>query len=347
MGLDLDALLREAVALGASDLHLTVEAVPTVRVDGELRPLRAERCRVEDLEGCAAGLLTPDRRRALERRGDVDFPYSLPGVGRFRCNLFRQRGSLALSIRVIPPVIRTLEELGIPPVAADLARRPRGLVLVVGPAGSGKSTTLAAMVDLINRERACHIITLEDPVEFLHRHKRSLVNQREIGQDSRGFAAALRAALRQDPDVILVGEMRDLETVSTALAAAETGHLVLASLHTGDAVQTVERIVDLFPPHQHHQARAQLAAVLEGVIAQLLLPRAGGGRVAACEVLTATPAVRHLVREGKAHQLASVIQTGASHGMQSFEAAIRQLLAAGLVTEETVREHLPAGALSP
>jgi len=270
----------------------------------------------------------------LRERGEIDLAYSLPGVSRFRVNVFHQRGSVGAAIRLIPRNIPDLERLGLPPVVAELAERQHGLVLVTGPTGSGKSTTLAAMVDRINRERSCHIITLEDPIEYLHQHRRSIVNQREVGADTRSFASALRAALRQDPDVILVGEMRDLETIATAITAAETGHLVLATLHTSSAVQSIDRIIDVFPSHQQGQVRIQLADTLEGVITQQLWLRADRtGRVAAVEVLAATPAVKNLIREGKTHQIISSIQTGGRYGMQTMEMALRQLVARGIIAD--------------
>lgn len=351
MALDIRELLSLAVAKKASDLHLTVGVPPVFRINGELVPLGKEGeiwsseelkgegtappLSLSDLEELLAQLMDKERRERLATVGEVDFAYGVPGLGRFRVNCFKQRGSPAIAIRVLNTRIPTLEELGLPEVVVQLARRPNGLILVTGPTGSGKSTTLAAMVDLINRERRCHIITLEDPIEYLHRHGRSIVNQREIGDDSRSFATALRAALREDPDVILVGEMRDLETTAITLNAAETGHLVLATMHTPNAALTVNRIVDIFPPHQQAQVRVQLAGVFQGVIAQQLLPRADKkGRVLAVEILVATPAVRNLIREGKTHQIPSLIQTGARYGMISFEQSLRNLYAAGLITRE-------------
>ena len=257
------------------------------------------------------------------------------GLSRFRVNAFRQRGSIAIAIRIIPERVPSLQELKLPDIVRELARKPRGLVLVTGPTGSGKSTTMAAMIDLINSERACNILTLEDPIEYLHRHRKSIINQREIGADSRTFANALRAALREDPDVILVGEMRDMETISIAVRAAETGHLVLATLHTSDAAQTVDRIIDVFPPYQHQQVRTQLSLALQGIVSQQLLPRRDGqGRIVAVETLVTTPAVRNLIREGKSHQILSVIQTGAKFGMLAMDTALRDLCRAGLIAED-------------
>jgi len=275
----------------------------------------------------------------------VDLGYGIPQVGRFRVHVYRQRGSPCLAVRVIPTRIPSLEELGLPPQVADLALKPHGLVLVTGPTGSGKSTTIAAMVNLLNQKRECHIVTLEDPIEYLYRHGKALINQREIGIDAPSFPEALRAALRQDPDVIVIGEMRDPETVSTALTAAETGHLVLATLHTADAAQTVERIVNALSPHQQAQARVQLADTLRGVVSQLLLPRADGrGRVVATEILMATPAVRHLIREGKSHQLPGVIQSGGRLGMMTLEASLRSLAERGLISPEELLHRLPPKA---
>ncbi|SHJ08751.1 type IV pilus twitching motility protein PilT [Desulfofundulus thermosubterraneus] len=342
-----DELLKLAFELKASDVHLTVGRPPVFRVHGKLFAADELGARavpgVEDLPVLTAGdtealarqLIPGDRFQQFMQVGESDLSYAIPGVGRFRVNAFKQRGTVALAIRLIPERIPTFDELGLPEVVAHLARRPRGLVLVTGPTGSGKSTTLAAMIDLINSESRLHIITLEDPIEYVHRHKKSLVNQREIGRDSLSFAAALRAALREDPDVILVGEMRDLETIATAITAAETGHLVLATLHTTSAAQTIDRIIDVFPPHQQQQVRLQLAGALEGVIAQQLLPRRDRpGRVAALEILVATPAIRNLIREGKTHQIVSQLQTGARYGMQTLDMALRNLVRAGVIGRE-------------
>ncbi|WP_258359261.1 type IV pilus twitching motility protein PilT [Moorella sulfitireducens (nom. illeg.)] len=330
--LAIEAILQAAAAAGASDVHLTTGLPPVFRVHGELRVQR----QWEPLDAAmTAALVRPmvgEKWEAFQKTGEIDLAYSLPGVSRFRVNVFHQRGSIGAAIRLIPRDIPGLETLGLPPVVAELAEKHHGLILVTGPTGSGKSTTLAAMVDKINRERSCHIITLEDPIEYLHQHRRSIVNQREIGSDTKSFASALRAALRQDPDVILVGEMRDQETIATAITAAETGHLVLATLHTSSAVQSVDRIIDVFPPHQQGQIRIQLADTLEGVITQQLLPRADRkGLVAAVEVLIATPAVKNLIREGKTHQIVSIMQTGARYGMQTMDMALRQLLNSGVI----------------
>ncbi|BDG61220.1 type IV pilus twitching motility protein PilT [Caldinitratiruptor microaerophilus] len=347
-----DELLRLAVARGASDVHLCVEQPPVLRVNGVLEPVDAAVLRPDDLESVAEALVPPERQAAFRRHGEVDFSYSLPGTGRFRVNVYRQRGTPAIAMRLIPYTVTPLEELSLQPgvaqVLADLASRPNGLVLVAGPSGSGKSTTLAAMIDFINRTRRAHVVTLEDPIEYLHRHRLSIINQREVGSDTRSFASGLRAALRQDPDVILVGEMRDLDTMRIALEAAETGHLVLSTLHTASAPATVDRIIDVFPAQHQAQVRVQLAGVLQGVVCQRLLRRADRpGRIAACEVLVATPAVRSLIREGKTHQLLSVIQTGGRLGMRTMEASVQDLARRGIVHpdeyQEILRERDPRG----
>jgi twitching motility protein PilT len=338
-GLDVDRLLQEAVRLRASDVHLTVESPPVVRVDGRLRALGGPPLTVADTRAALAHLASPEQRSRVESAGECDFSYSLPGVGRFRVNAYRQRGSIGLALRTIASQVPTFADLGLPGAVADVVRRPSGLVLVVGRAGSGRSSTLAAMIDLINSEQSLHVVTLEDPIEYLHRHKRSVVNQREIGVDSHSFAVALRAALRQDPDVILVGEVRDAETIATALTAAETGRLVLAAAVALDAAQAIERLAEVFPPNQQEQVRLQLSGALQAVVAQRLLPRRDGrGRVAAVEVLVATPAVRNLIREGKDHQLHSLIQAGAKHGMLSMETSLRELYERGLVEADELRD---------
>lgn len=333
----LDGLLREMVDRRASDLHLTVGGCPRLRVDGQIRDgSRSAPLSASETIAVARELLGPDRWERFEEEREIDLSFGRSGLARFRANVFHQRGHVALAIRHIPREIRGFEELGLPSVARSLAERPRGLVLVTGPTGSGKSTTLATMVDEINRVRRAHIVTVEDPVEYLHDHNRSIVNQREVGTDTLSFAGALKHIVRQDPDVILVGEMRDLETIRAALTVAETGHLALATLHTNSAAESVRRIVDVFPPHQQRQVRRQLAAVLEGVIAQALLPRASGpGRVLATEVLVATPAVRALVREGKGHQLHSTMQAGRKHGMHTLNDSLFRLYTAGDATLES------------
>ncbi len=337
---NMNELLAAAVKQQASDIHLTVGAPPVLRVNGSLIRWDGERLLPADTEAALRELADADKLAQFQTRGELDFSYAIARVSRFRVNAFRQRGSVALAIRVVNETIPSIAMLGIPPSVTQLALKPRGLVLVTGPTGSGKSTTLAAMINLINMERSCHIITLEDPIEYLHRHGNSIINQRELHADTLSFANALRAALREDPDVILVGEMRDTETIATAITAAETGHLVLATLHTADAAQTIDRIIDVFPPHQQQQVKIQLSLTLQGIVAQQLLPRRGGqGRIAAFEVLLATPAVRNLIREGKTHQLHSVIQTGAKSGMQSMDMALRDLVQQQEITYEEAALH--------
>jgi twitching motility protein PilT len=325
--LELADLLRTAVEKGASDLHLTAGRPPVLRINGELNFIENQPVLTkENIPILLEPMLTDERRGELERNGQVDFSYGLPGLGRFRVNVFHQRSTVSAVMRLIPHEIPTFERLGLPEVVKDFTEKTRGMVLITGPTGSGKSTTLASLIDIINTNRSCHIITLEDPIEYLHNHKRSLINQREIGTDTVSFAGALRAALREDPDVILVGEMRDFETIQTALTAAETGHLVFATLHTNDATQTVDRIIDVFPPHQQAQIRIQLSLTLQGIVSQQLLPRADiPGRVLACEVLVATSAVRNIIREGKTYQLPTVMQTGGKLGMQTMDSSLRDL----------------------
>ncbi|NLW09775.1 MAG: type IV pilus twitching motility protein PilT [Firmicutes bacterium] len=325
--MELADLLRTAVEKGASDLHLTAGRPPVLRINGELNFIENQPVLTkENIPILLEPMLTDERRGELERNGQVDFSYGLPGLGRFRVNVFHQRSTVSAVMRLIPHEIPTFERLGLPEVVKDFTEKTRGMVLITGPTGSGKSTTLASLIDIINTNRSCHIITLEDPIEYLHNHKRSLINQREIGTDTVSFAGALRAALREDPDVILVGEMRDFETIQTALTAAETGHLVFATLHTNDATQTVDRIIDVFPPHQQAQIRIQLSLTLQGIVSQQLLPRADiPGRVLACEVLVATSAVRNIIREGKTYQLPTVMQTGGKLGMQTMDSSLRDL----------------------
>ena len=327
--------MREAVERRASDIQLTVGVPPTLRINGALVRLNLPPLGPADTLRLFESIAPEERQTYFRQNGEVDFSHTIHGLSRFRVNAFRQRGSVAIAVRLIPEQVPTLDQLELPEVVATLARKPRGLILVTGPTGSGKSTTMAAMINLINEEQSCNIITLEDPIEYLHRHKKSLINQREISADTRSFANGLRAALREDPDVILVGEMRDMDTISIAVRAAETGHLVLATLHTSDASQTIDRIIDVFPPYQQQQIRTQLSLTLQGIISQQLLPRRSGtGRAVAVEILVATPAVRNLVREGKSHQLLTVIQTGAKTGMQSMDAALRDLCRAGIVADE-------------
>jgi twitching motility protein PilT len=345
MNFDFADLLMQMIERRASDLHLTAGARPTIRVRGHLVGLE----NFPVLTSAATrevvySILTNDQRQRLETDWQLDFAYPVPGLGRFRVNAYFQRSSIGAAFRLIPFEIQSVDALGLPPVTHELTRKPRGFVLVTGPTGSGKSTSLAAMIDEINQSREEHILTIEDPIEFLHTHKSCIVNQRELGADAQSFGAALRAALRQDPDVILVGEMRDLETIQTALTAAETGHLVFATLHTQDAPQTIDRVIDVFPAHQQSQVRMQLSVALQGIITQQLLPTAdGAGRVCACEVLIPTPAVRNLIREGKTHQIASVMQTGSAQGMQTMDAALATLVRSGKITLQTAeaRSSMP------
>ena len=326
--------LETMLAMEASDLHLTVGAPPTVRVAGSLRPIPgAPKLDSPSLQRIMYAILTQQQREVFEERLELDFSYSLPGRARFRVNMYLQRESVGAAFRVIPFEIKNLDSLGIPPLVASFPSLPRGFVLVTGPTGSGKSTTLAALIDIANTTRHDHIMTVEDPIEFLHRHRNCLVNQREVGTDTLSFAEALKHVLRQDPDIILVGEMRDLETIQVALTAAETGHLVFATLHTQDAAQTVDRIIDVFPPHQQQQIRQQLAGTLQGVVCQTLCKTADGrGRVAAVEVMVATPAIRNLIREGKTHQIYSAMQAGAQHGMQTLDQHLAELVKSHRIT---------------
>ena len=335
MNFDFADILLEVVETGASDLHLTAGSPPMVRVRGQLRPLDYPPMSPQDTREIVYSILNNEQRKRLETDWQIDLSYAIPSKARFRVNAFHQRASIGAVMRTIPSDIPRLEELGLPPVLLDFTHKPRGFVLVTGPTGSGKSTSLAAMLDRINEERSEHILTIEDPIEFLHRHKQCIVNQRELGTDATSFAEGLKSALRQDPDVILVGEMRDLETMATALTAAETGHLVFATLHTQDTAQTVDRIVDAFPPSQQHQVRVQLSVSLQGIVTQQLLPTADGrARVAACEVLVPTPGVRNLIREGKTHQIYSALQTGGAHGMQTMDAALVDLVRRGMISME-------------
>jgi twitching motility protein PilT len=353
----IDALLRQAIAAGASDLHLTVGAPPMLRVAGTLRPLGAVPLTSEDTARLAYSMLRDSHRERFEELWDLDVSYAVTGVGRFRVNVYRQRGSVGAVARVIPHQVPSIEELNLPPVLEELTRRPRGLILVTGPTGQGKSTTLAAMIGFINQDRSAHIVMIEDPIEYMFPHGTCVVNQREVGGDTRSFLNALRAVLREDPNVIVIGEMRDLETIAAALTVAETGHLVFATLHTANAAQSIDRIIDVFPPHQQQQVRAQLSGVLEAVLSQQLLPvrpaeaprkgraraaapdgmHGGGGggplalRMPAMEIMIATPAIRNLIREGKTHQIGSAVQTGSQHGMQTMDQALLALYKQGLV----------------
>ncbi|HLN60974.1 MAG TPA: type IV pilus twitching motility protein PilT [Symbiobacteriaceae bacterium] len=337
---DIDGLLRKAVEQDASDIHLCEAQPPVIRVHGKLLRQGGLPMTRKEMEEACARLIPPDKRADFDAMHDVDFSYSIPGLGRFRVSAYMQRGTPALALRAIPFRILSLRELGLPEILATLGDKPHGLVLVTGPTGSGKSTTLASLIDGINEQYEKHIVTLEDPIEFLHRHKKSVVNQREIGSDTGSFARGLRAALRQDPNVILVGELRDLETITIALQAAETGHLVLATLHTNDAASTIDRVIDVFPPDQQQQVRVQLAATLQGVVAQRLFPRRDkAGRVVALEILMVTPAVRNLIREGKSHQILSVIQTGGKLGMRTMEHSVKELYDQGMIALEDYQAY--------
>jgi twitching motility protein PilT len=341
MSIDFAAVLTRMVELNASDVHLSPGFAPAVRVRGAITPLDDyPELTPQDTREIVYSLLNDARRKRFENEQQLDFAYSIPGVARFRVNCFFQRGAISAAFRLVPEKILSLEELGLPSVMAEFTRKPRGFVLVTGPTGSGKSTSLASMIDMINEERTEHILTIEDPIEFLHRHKRCLVNQREIGADAIDFASALKSALREDPDVILVGEMRDLETISTALTAAETGHLVFATLHTQSTAQTVDRIIDVFPSEQQHQVRMQLSIALQGIVTQQLVATAdGSARIAACEVLVPTPAIRNLIREGKTHQIYSAIQTSGSTGMQTMDAHLAQLVRMGKITRSLAEQR--------
>jgi twitching motility protein PilT len=328
--------------MGGSDLHLTTNTLPQVRVDGHLRPIEGARSLTSaDTKSLAYSVLTDAQKHRFEENLELDFSFGVRGLSRFRANLFNQRGAVGAVFRAIPYEIKDFDQLSLPSVVSQLCDRPRGLILVTGPTGSGKSTTLAAMIDKVNRERHEHIVTIEDPIEFLHSHKSCIVNQREVGADTRGFAEALRTALRQDPDVVLVGEMRDLETIESALRIAETGHLTFATLHTNSAASTINRIIDVFPSEQQSQIRAQLSMVLEGILCQTLLPRADGrGRVMALEILVPTPAIRNLIREDKVHQIYSMMQTGqGKHGMQTLNQALATLYHKRFITIEVAMQR--------
>jgi twitching motility protein PilT len=333
----LTELLIECQDSGASDLHLSAGAKPMLRVHGSLASMEERSILTPPvIQRMLYAILTQKQREHFEETLELDFAYSVPGRARFRVNVYRQRDALGAAFRIIPYEIKALEDLGVPPSVANFAMLPRGFVLVTGPTGSGKSTTLASIVDLANRHRRDHIMTVEDPIEFLHKHKSCLVNQREVGEDTWSFQNALKHVLRQDPDIILVGEMRDLETISVALTAAETGHLVFATLHTQDAAQTIDRVIDVFPPHQQQQIRVQLAGALQGVVCQTLCKTFDGkGRAVATEILVATPAIRNLIREGKTHQIYSSLQAGAKHGMHTLDQHLAELVRAGRVTYET------------
>jgi twitching motility protein PilT len=339
--MDINELLKTAHAMGASDVHLKVGSQPIVRVNGQLGPMQGNRLSQEETLQTAFAVMSPGQRETFKKKNDIDLAYSVPGLGRFRCNIFIQRGTIGLVFRVIPMRIPTIEELLLPEIIKKISLEPRGLILVTGTTGSGKSTTLAAMIDNINANRTDHIMTIEDPIEYLHRDKRSIVNQREVGNDTESFGKALRAALRQDPDVILVGEMRDFETIQTALTAAETGHLVLSTLHTIDATETVNRIISVFPPYQHKQVRMQLASVLKSIISMRLVPKEDGkGRVPAVEVLIATATIKDCILDpDKTKMIPDVISQGTNlYSMQTFDQSLFSLFKSGLISyEEALR----------
>lgn len=334
----IESLLEQVIKKKASDLHLQVGVPPMLRIDGKLTPVDgADALTEQGVETLLFAVLDDDQKKILLKDKEFDFSFAFGDLGRFRVNAFHERGNLASAMRLIPSDIKTIDELGLPKVISKFTDYPRGLVLVTGPTGSGKSTTLAAMVDKINSESSQHIITIEDPIEYTHKNKKSMVVQREVHYDTYSFAASLRSALRQDPNVVLIGEMRDLETIASAITIAETGHLVFATLHTNSAAQSIDRMIDVFPPHQQGQIRSQLSSILMGICSQRLVPAIGGGRIAAAEVLVVTPAVRNIIREGKTHQLDAVIQTGAEHGMQSMDKTLANLIHSGKITYDEAR----------
>lgn len=334
----IENLLEQVVKHKASDLHLQVGLAPMLRVDGSLKPVDGSELLTEEtVESLVFAILDDEQKQILLKDKEFDFSFAYGDVARFRVNAFHERGNLAAALRLIPNDIKTIEQLGLPNVIDAFTEYPRGLVLVTGPTGSGKSTTLAAMIDKINEKRAEHIITIEDPIEYTHKSKKSMVVQREVHYDTYSFAASLRSALRQDPNVVLIGEMRDLETIAAAITIAETGHLVFATLHTNSAAQSIDRMIDVFPPHQQGQIRAQLSNILMGICSQRLVPAIGGGRIAAAEILVVTPAVRNIIREGKTHQLDAVIQTGGDKGMQSMDKTLAGLIHAGTITYDEAR----------
>lgn len=343
-------LLKIMTEKGATDLHITTGSPPRVRIDGRLIPLDHSPLSPADTKALCYSILTDAQKHRFEENNELDLSFGVKGLSRFRANVFMQRGAVAGAFRTIPFQIRTFQELGLPEIVNDLVKRPRGLILVTGPTGSGKSTTLAAMVDRINAERTDHIITIEDPIEYLHQHKKSLINQREVTADTASFKAALRYVLRQDPDVVLIGEMRDLETIEAALTVSETGHLTLATLHTNSAVQTINRIIDVFPPHQQEQIRVQLSFILEGILAQQLIQKKSGqGRVLAVEILVPNPAIRNLIREDKIHQIYSMMQTGqAKFGMQTMNQCLFELYTKGFISYEDaiIRSTVPEELIS-
>jgi len=337
----IDLILRAAFEHNASDIHLTVGVPPVMRINGELRRYGKEILRPDDTAGMAKAIIPEEKWRIFKEKGELDLSYSVPGLARFRVNTYHQRNCIAMALRTVPSKVPTIAELGMPDILLKLAEKPQGLVLVTGPTGSGKSTTLASMIHYMNQTMRKHIITLEDPIEYLHRHGNSIIDQREIGMDTGNFANGLRAALRQDPDVILVGEMRDLETIQTAITAAETGHLVLGTLHTSSAPATINRIIDVFPPAQQPQIRIQLASVLVGIISQRLFPTADKkGRKAATEIMINNPAIANLIRSEKIHQIASIMQTSRAQGMHTLESNIKELIEKGFIQKEVAEPYL-------
>ncbi len=336
----IEILLEQVVKKKASDLHLQVGIPPMLRIDGALVPVpQVEALTEESIEILIFAILDEDQKQILLKDKEIDFSFAFGDLGRFRVNAYHERGNLAAAMRLIPNELLTIEQLGMPAIVSKFTDYPRGLVLVTGPTGSGKSTTLAAMIHKINSEKALHIITIEDPIEFTHKSKHSVIVQREVHYDTYSFSAALRSALRQDPDVVLIGEMRDLETIAAAITIAETGHLVFATLHTNSAAQSIDRMIDVFPPHQQQQVRAQLSNILMAICSQRLIPAIGGGRIASAEIMVATPAVRNIIREGKSHQLDAVIQTGAEYGMQSMDRTLVNLIHAGTITYDEARNY--------
>lgn len=331
--------MEEMVKAGASDLHLTVGAPPVIRVDGKLQRLNHDTLNSEATKKIAYSMLNEKQKLKFEQNSELDFSFGIEQMSRFRCNMFMQRGNVAVVLRQIPYEIKTFDDLGLPKVIADFSNLPRGLVLVTGPTGSGKSTTLAAIIDKINKEHACHIITVEDPIEYLHRHQKSLVNQREVYSDTNSFASALKYALREDPDVVLVGEMRDLETIEAALSISETGHLAFATLHTNSAAESINRIVDSFPSNQQEQVRVSLSFSLQAVVSQTLIPKTGGGRSMAMEIMVATPAIRALIRDDKVHQMYSMIQSGQKYGMKTMNQSLAELYQTGKISLNDAMAH--------
>lgn len=340
-------LVKLAIEREASDLHITTNAPPALRIDGQLKFLSEIKLTSKTIERIVREILSPKEFDTLNLGGEIDIAYTLTKLGRFRINVYKQQGDFGLAVRIIPRQVPTMEELGLPPILKKLSKLSNGLILVTGPTGSGKTTTLASMINLINMERYCHIITLEDPIEYLHKHKKSIVTQREIGLDSLSFSQALKAALRQDPDVILVGEMRDLETMSIALTAAETGHLVLSTLHTFGAKNAIDRIINVHPPHEQYQIRQQLSSVIRAIISQELLPKSNGqGRVAAFDVMVATPAIRNLIREDKTYQIDNVIQTGKKYGMETMDNYLLKLYRKKMISKETLLARITSQSIT-